>query len=113
MHQLIFFLFISIGAVSAASTPLMKPIISVLDESDRSSLARQNPRTLKKIDHGEQLSTDDIKTMTRAGLSDETIIQQIDATKSIFYLSSADIVDLKKSGVSQRVINHMIQTGNQ
>ncbi len=86
---------------------------AALDESDRSSLEKQSPRTLKKIDNGEQLSTDDIKKMTRAGISDDVIISQIAATQSVFYLSSADIVDLKKSGVSQRVINNMVQTGNQ
>lgn len=97
----------SIGAATGA-------IIGVsLDESDRSSLEKQSPRTLKKIDNGEQLSTDDIKKMTRAGISDDVIISQIAATQSVFYLSSADIVDLKKSGVSQRVINNMVQTGNQ
>ena len=111
-HIVFSFLFIT-GALSAAPKPSMKMTISALDESDRSSLERQSPRTLKKIDNKEQLSTDDIKIMTRAGLSDETIIQQIDATHTVFYLSSADIVDLKKSGVSQRVINRMILTGNQ
>lgn len=88
-------------------------LASALDEADRSSLQKQSPRTLKKIESGQQLSTDDIKKMAQAGLSDEVIIDQIHQTKSIFYMSSADIVDLKKAGVSQRVINHMIQTGNQ
>jgi hypothetical protein len=85
----------------------------ILDETDRRSLEKQSPRTLKKIDNEELLSTEDIKKMARAGLSDDMIIQQIDATKSTFYLSSADIVDMKKAGVSQRVISYMVQTGNQ
>jgi len=88
------------------------PLSATLESSDRNALEKQSPRTLKKIDHNEQLSTDDIKKMSRAGLSDDTIITEIDETKTIFYLSSADIVDLKKSGVSQRIINYMIQTGN-
>jgi hypothetical protein len=87
-------------------------IAAPLDASDRSALEKQSPRTVKKIDSGEQLSTDDVKKMSRAGLSDDTIMSQIHETKSVFFLSSADIVDLKKSGVSQRVINDMIQTGN-
>ena len=88
------------------------PLAAALDASDRSSLEKQSPRTLKKIENHEQLSTDDIKKMSRAGLSDDTIMTEIHETKSTFYLSSADIVDLKKSGVSQKVINYMIQTGN-
>ncbi len=97
------------GAIGAASGAI---IGAALDESDRRSLNRESPSTVRKIDRGEQLSTDDVKKMTKAGISDDVIISLIDATKSVFYLSSADIIDLKKAGVSQRVINHMIQTGN-
>lgn len=97
------------GTIGAASGAI---IGAALDESDRRSLNRESPSTVRKIDRGEQLSTDDVKKMTKAGISDDVIISQIDATKSVFYLSSADIIDLKKAGVSQRVINHMIQTGN-
>ncbi len=86
---------------------------AALDSSDRRSLEKQSPKTLKKIDNGEALSTDDIKKMTQAGISDDVIIRQINATSSTFYLSSADIVDMKKAGVSQRVISYMVQTGNQ
>lgn len=86
---------------------------AAIDSSDRDSLQKENPRTMKKIDRGEELSVSDIKSMAKAGLSDQVIISQIDATNSVFYLSTADIIDLKKSGVSQRVINYMIQTGNQ
>jgi hypothetical protein len=84
-----------------------------LDSSDRNSLEQESPRTLKKIDTGEQLSVYDIKKMYKAGLSDDAIIGQINDTRSVFYLSSADIVDLKKTGVSQKVIQYMIETGNQ
>lgn len=97
------------GAVGAATGAI---IGAALDASDRNSLQQQSPHTLRKIDQGHQLSIDDIKNMSRAGLSDDVIISQISATKSVFYLSTADIIDLKKSGVSQRVINDMIETGN-
>lgn len=98
------------GAIGAAGGAL---IGAALDDTDRRSMEQQSPRTLKKIDRGEQLSVDDIKKMSKAGLSDNVIISQIQATNSTFYLSTADIIDLKNSGVSQRVIDYMIQTGNQ
>lgn len=85
----------------------------LLEQEDRDRLQRQSPRTLNKIDNGEHLSVSDVKKMSKAGLSDTVIIDQIKATHSIFYLSTADIIDLKKSGVSQKVIDYMIQTGNQ
>jgi outer membrane lipoprotein SlyB len=86
---------------------------AALFSSDRDSLKRKKPRTIKKIDRGEELSISDIKSMSKAGISDQVIISQIDATNSVFYLSTADIIDLKKAGVSQRIINYMIQTGNE
>ena len=97
------------GAVGAVGGTV---IGAALDSSDRSALEKESPRTVRKIDRGEPLSVTDVKKMSRAGLSDDVIMSQIDATHSTFYLSTADIVDLKKNGVSQRVINYMIQTGN-
>lgn len=95
------------GAVGAAGGALVG---HALDERDRQSLEAQNPRTLRKIDHGQQLDVQDIKDMSKAGIKDDVIISQIHATNSKFYLTTADIVDLKNSGVSQRVINAMVRT---
>lgn len=83
-----------------------------LDESDRRALESQNPRTLRKVDRGEQLDVQDIKDMSKAGVRDDVIISQIQATGSEFHLTTADIIDLKNSGVSQKVINAMIKSGN-
>jgi hypothetical protein len=100
------------GCTSKTASVRASPVIGIsLDASDRQALDRESSRTTRKIDRGEPLSTTDVKKMTQAGLSDDLIISQIDATKSKFHLSSADIIDLKKAGVSQRVITHMIQTG--
>jgi outer membrane lipoprotein SlyB len=96
------------GAIGAATGAIVG---AALDSSDRSRLESQSPSTVRKIDQGEPLSVDDVKKMSKAGLSDDVINNQIDATHTVFHLKAADIVDLKKSGVSQRVINHMIQTG--
>jgi len=84
---------------------------AALDEQDRKNMEKNAPRTLKKIDNGEQLSIYDIKQMTNAGISDKVIISQIQATGSQFNLTSADIIDLKNAGVAQNVIDAMIQAG--
>lgn len=84
---------------------------AVLDAQDRDKMKKQSPKTLDKIDHGEQLSTNDVVQMSKAGLSDKVIISQIDASHSVFRLNSSDIINLKNEGVSQKVINHMIETG--
>jgi len=58
------------------------------------------------------LSLADIKALAQSGISDEVIISQIRSTRSVFRLSTAEIIDLKESGVSQRVIDYMINTAS-
>ncbi len=83
-----------------------------LDEHDRAVMAEKSPRTLDRIDRRQQLTVEDVKNMSKNGLSDDTITRQIDATQSVFRLSSSDIIGLKKAGVSEYVINYMIETGD-
>lgn len=97
-----------IGAgVGAASGALVG---AALDSSDREKVQKNAPQTSKKIDQGEQLSIDDIKKMSEAGIADDKIIGTIQSTGSVYHLSSDDVEDLKNSGVSQRVIDYMMQT---
>lgn len=98
-----------IGAGVGAATGAA--IGAALDSSDRDHIQKESPSTMHKIDRNEQLSINDIKKMSEAGISDDKIIGTIHSTGSVFYLSSHDIDSLKKAGVSQRVIDYMIQTG--
>ncbi len=84
---------------------------AALDEQDRKIMQQKSPQTLQKLDRGDHLSTDDVKEMSKNGLSDSVIISQIEATGTRFTLNPEEIIDLKNSGVSQKVINYMIQTG--
>lgn len=56
------------------------------------------------------LAKDDIVKMTRAGLPDEVIIQKIQDSQSVFHLEVADMIALKKAGVSARVLEAMVST---
>lgn len=96
------------GAVGAVGGAM---IGSALDANDKDNLQRNSPQTMQRIDRGEQLSIEDIKKMSKAGISDDKIIGAIHATGSIYHLSTEDIKDLKRSDVSQRVIDYMLQTG--
>jgi outer membrane lipoprotein SlyB len=96
------------GAVGAVGGAVVG---AALDDADRRSLETQNPRTLRKVDRGEQLDVNDIKSMSQAGIRDGVIIDQIQATGSEFHLTTADIIDLKQAGVSQRVIDAMVRSG--
>ncbi len=65
---------------------------------------------IQKICSKDKVTLEDIKTMNDAGVTDDKIISLIKSTQSIYYLTPADIEDLKKAGVSKRVIDYMQQT---
>lgn len=48
--------------------------------------------------------------MTKAGLTDDEIIQRIAASGTFYRLQSEDIVRLRQEGVSDRVLNFMIDS---
>jgi hypothetical protein len=52
----------------------------------------------------------DVKMLAKSGLSDDVIISQIRNSRTVYRLSAADILDLKDSGVSEKVIDFMINT---
>jgi len=68
------------------------------------------PQTYERFDQGQPLGIEDIKAMTRAGVSDSVIISQIHNTRTIYRLGTADIIDLHNSGVSPAVIDTMINS---
>jgi len=53
---------------------------------------------------------EDILALSKAGIADDTIISQIKATRTVYRLTAAQIVELKNAGVSQKVIDCMINT---
>ena len=56
------------------------------------------------------LGIEDVKAMAKAGLSDDLIISQIRSSATVYHLGTADIILLKNSGVSEKVIDYMINT---
>ena len=68
----------------------------------------ENTRT--RVDRGQPLQLEDIKNLAKAGVSDDLIISQINATRTVYLLKSGQIIDLKESGVSSEVIDYMIST---
>ena len=69
------------------------------------------PPPLHRVQHPSQpLGLADVKMLAKAGISDEVIISQIRNSRVIYRLSTAEIIDLKDSGVSERVIDFMINT---
>src|ERR1051325_1444044 len=83
-----------------------------MDREERARRRAQAPQTYARIDQGQPLVVADVKAMAAAGLADEVIITQIRATHTVYHLSAVDIIDLKNAGVSQRVIEFMINTAS-
>ena len=81
-----------------------------IDSTARERVVEQSPQTMQHIDQGRPLGLADIKALAKAGISDEVIISQIRNSRTVYRLSSAEIIDLHDSGVSQRVIDFMINT---
>jgi hypothetical protein len=51
-----------------------------------------------------------IKEMTAKGVSDETILSALRASRAVYRLTSADVVDLQQANVSQAVIDYLLST---
>ena len=95
------------GAIGAVTGGI---IGNAMDQQQRETLARQDPQTLQRIEMGQPLGLADIKALSRAGVSDDVIISQIRNARVVYRLNTAEIIDLKNSGVSNRVIDFMINT---
>ena len=67
-------------------------------------------RTRVRVVQGKPLTIEDIKILSHANISDDLIISQINATRTVYHLTSVQIIDLNQSGISHKVIDYMINT---
>jgi uncharacterized protein YcfJ len=84
---------------------------AILDEQDRKVMEKTSPRTVDRIDRGEPLTINDVIKLSQAGVSDDAIMKYMREAGSTYNLSQAQIRRLQDMGVSQRVINDMIDSG--
>lgn len=102
-----------LAILTASTDDLYLPIaqiIAPLTKDDMKRLDRFYPTTLEKIAKNERLDAQDIIHMTRAGVADSAIIEIIDRTSSVFYLSQINEQELRQAGVSKKVISVMQKT---
>ena len=83
---------------------------NAMDQQQREILERQSPQTVQRVEQGQPLGLADIKALAKAGVSDDVIISQIRNSRVVYRLTTAEIIDLKDAGVSNRVIDFMINT---
>ena len=72
-----------------------------------------SPAIYDKMIHGDPLSVSDIASLGHAHVNEGVVIRYIRDRETVYYLSPPDIDYLQKSGVSQSVIDYMIQTAPQ
>ena len=58
----------------------------------------------------ESVSVADVKMLANSGMSDEVILSHLRNARAAFRLNTAEIIELKETGVSQKVIEFMINT---
>jgi hypothetical protein len=84
-----------------------------MDRTQEAQLRAQSPQTLQRVEQGQPLTVPDVQALVRANISDDLIISQIRNSRTVYHLTTADIIALKNSGVSERVIDFMINTPTQ
>jgi len=97
-----------IGALSGAA--LGGLIGQAADQQQDTRLRQQAPETYIRAQAGTPLSLADVKAMSRAQVSDDTIIAQIINSHTVYHVSATDIIDLHYAGVSQKVIDYIVNT---
>jgi hypothetical protein len=95
------------GAIGALTGGI---IGNAMDQQQRERLAQQSPQTLQRFDQWQRLTPADVKALAKAGISDEVIISQIRNSHTVFYLNTSEIIELRDAGVSNKVIDFMINT---
>jgi len=99
-----------IGAAAGAITGGV--IGNSMDQAQAAQLRDQAPQTYVRVQQGQPLTISDVKALAAANVSDDVIISQIRNSHTVFHLSTSDIIDLHNAGVSENVINFMINTPN-
>jgi hypothetical protein len=84
-----------------------------MDQTHEAQLRAQAPQTMQRVEQGQPLTVVDVKSLVKAGISDDLVISQIRNSRTVYYLTTADIIDLKNAGVSERIIDFMINTPTQ
>jgi len=84
-----------------------------MDQTQEEQLRASAPQTLQRVEQGQPLTVADVQSLALAGISDDLIISQIRNSHTVYHLTTSDIITLKNSGVSERVIDFMINTPSQ
>jgi hypothetical protein len=71
-----------------------------------------NSPPIQRSDQGQSIDVADVKALAKAGVSDEVILSHIRNSHAVYPLTTAEIIDLKQSGVSEKIIDFMINAAS-
>jgi uncharacterized protein YcfJ len=95
------------GAIGALTGGL---IGNSMDQQQQERLREQAPQTYVRVQQNQPLAVADVKALVQAKVSDDVIISQIRNSHTVYHLSTPDIVDLQNSGVSEKLLDFMVNT---
>ena len=81
-----------------------------IDQAQQAQQAQLTARAQQQAQDPPPLTIDDIISMSKAKIGDDLIISQIRNSRTVYHLKTADILDLKRAKVSEKVIDFMINT---
>ncbi len=80
------------------------------DREQEARLQAQTPPVYVNVAPVQPTSLADVQAMAKAGISDDVIITQIRNSRTVYHLAAADVIGLRDAGVSEKVMNFMINT---
>jgi hypothetical protein len=97
---------------------LLLPLLLVacgLTDQEKADYARVqssgvNSAVYDKMMHGDELSLFDLKALAHAGVSDAITLRYLRNQHTAYFLSADDVSGLRKAGVSQSIVDYMLQT---
>jgi hypothetical protein len=95
---------------SASPPPASYPVPVALSAEQLEKLRQIDPAACQRVQANQPLNVRDVEAMARAGFSAEIIIDQVRNSRTVYHLSANDILDLKKAGVTDQVVDFMLST---
>jgi len=97
--------------IGAAAGALAGGLIgNAADREQDARLRAEAPQPAVVVNPPPPLSVAEVKSLAKAGIGEDVIINQISNSHTVFHLSAADIIDLRDAGVTDKVVNYMIDT---
>lgn len=81
-----------------------------MDQVQDAQLQARASQAMQRVEQHPPLTVVDVKSLVQAGISDDLVISQIRNSRTVYHLNTADIIDLKKARVSEKIIDCMINT---